>query len=96
MRWAALGADAGAAFNAGLDGLIDDDVAFARAVGVRRARDRAPVLVVHGADDRVVPAAHAHWLYGALPHAQLWLRKGDGHVSVLDACALVLDWLKTS
>ncbi len=96
VRWASLGADAGAAFNAGLDGLVDDDVAYAKPWGFDVDAIETPALIVQGAGDRVVPPSHAHWLYRTLPHSELWLRKGDGHVSVLDACALVIDWLRTS
>jgi pimeloyl-ACP methyl ester carboxylesterase len=51
------------------------------------------VLVVQGGEDRVVPPAHADWLVRRCPAAELWLRPRDGHVSVLDACPVALDWL---
>jgi pimeloyl-ACP methyl ester carboxylesterase len=53
----------------------------------------APVLLVQGGEDRVVPPAHAHHLLGELPRAELWLRPRDGHVSVLDAAPVAMDWL---
>jgi hypothetical protein len=28
------------------------------------------------------------------PKPELWLRPRDGHVSILDACPLALDWLE--
>jgi pimeloyl-ACP methyl ester carboxylesterase len=52
-----------------------------------------PVLVLHGDADRVVPPAHSRWLAARIPSAELWLRPGDGHVSVLGAAPAVLDWL---
>jgi pimeloyl-ACP methyl ester carboxylesterase len=91
--WASLGADAGAADAAGPDGLIDDDVAFVRPWGFDVAQVRAPVLLVHGGEDRVVPPAHAEWLLRRCPRAELWLRPRDSHVSVLDGCAVAMDWL---
>jgi pimeloyl-ACP methyl ester carboxylesterase len=91
--WASLGADAGRAGAAGSDGLIDDDVAFVTPWGFDLAQVRAPVLVVQGGEDRVVPPAHADWLVRRCPAAELWLRPRDGHVSVLGACAVALDWL---
>jgi pimeloyl-ACP methyl ester carboxylesterase len=92
--WASLGADAGRAGAAGPDGLIDDDVAFVAPWGFDVAQIDAPVLVVHGGEDRVVPPAHAHWLLRHCRRPELWLRPRDGHVSILDACPLAMDWLQ--
>ncbi|WCB95418.1 hypothetical protein DSM104299_04161 [Baekduia alba] len=52
-----------------------------------------PVLVVHGGEDRVVPVSHADQLVAGLPFAELWLRPRDGHISVLNACPLAMDWI---
>jgi pimeloyl-ACP methyl ester carboxylesterase len=49
--------------------------------------------VVQGGDDRVVPASHAQWLLAHIPTAELWLRPRDGHVSVLGAVPVAMDWL---
>jgi len=91
--WASLGKDAGRAGTAGLDGLIDDDVAYVAPWGFDVARIEAPVLVVQGGEDRIVPPAHADWLVRHCPRSELWLRPRDGHVSILDACPLAMDWL---
>jgi pimeloyl-ACP methyl ester carboxylesterase len=91
--WRSLGQDAGAAGAAGMDGLIDDDVAFAKPWGFELAAVHAPVLLVQGGGDRVVPASHAQALLAALPNAELWLRPRDGHVSVLTGIGLAMDWL---
>jgi pimeloyl-ACP methyl ester carboxylesterase len=92
--WRSLGADAGRAGEAGPDGLIDDDVAFTRDWRVDLVAIDQPVLVVQGGLDRVVPPGHAHWLVEHLAAAQLWLRPRDGHVSVLAAVPVALDWLR--
>jgi pimeloyl-ACP methyl ester carboxylesterase len=92
--WKSLGEDAMAAGRAGPDGLIDDDVAFAHPWGFELDEVKTPVLVVQGGQDRVIPPAHAHALLDALPDAELWLRPNDGHVSVLRACAVAMDWLR--
>ena len=91
--WKALGADAGREGEAGSDGLIDDDVAFASPWGFDRAEVVAPVLLVQGGLDRVIPPSHAQHLLSELSDAQLWLRPHDGHVSVLEAVPVAMDWL---
>jgi len=92
-RWASLGRDAGAAGAAGPEGLIDDDLAFVAPWGFDLADVAVPVLVVHGGADRVVPPAHADAIVRACPTAELWLRPRDGHICVLDACPVAMDWL---
>ncbi|MDF1586695.1 alpha/beta fold hydrolase [Marinimicrococcus flavescens] len=44
---------------------------------------RVPVLVLHGAADRVVPAAHAHWYGSVLPQVRVEIVPGAGHVSLV-------------
>lgn len=92
--WRALGADASLAGSAGPDGQIDDDVAFASPWEFDLARITAPVLLVQGGEDRVVPASHADWLVRHIGSAELWLRPRDGHVSILNATTVALDWLR--
>lgn len=45
---------------------------------------RAPALVLHGDEDRMVPAANAHLLAEAIPGAQLRLWPGAGHLYPTD------------
>jgi pimeloyl-ACP methyl ester carboxylesterase len=92
--WAALGADAGAASQASPDGTIDDDIAYVTPWGFDVAEIAASVLLVQGGEDRVIPPAHAFWLLDRLPNAELWLRPRDGHISILAACPLAMDWLQ--
>jgi pimeloyl-ACP methyl ester carboxylesterase len=91
--WSSLGQDAMRAGQAGHDGEIDDDVAFASPWGFDLAAVEAPVLLAQGGEDRVIPPSHAYALLRALPRPELWLRPLDGHVSILHACPLALDWL---
>lgn len=90
--WAALGADAGAGAAEGPAGEADDDVAFVSPWGVEPAAVSAPVLLVQGGRDRVIPATHAGWMLERIRRAELWLRPREGHVSVLTALGVALDW----
>jgi pimeloyl-ACP methyl ester carboxylesterase len=92
-QWAAVGRDAGAADANGPGGLIDDDVAFAQPWGVDLAAIRAPAVIAQGTEDRVIPRRHGEWLGRHVPGAELWLREGDGHVSVMDAIPAAIDRL---
>lgn len=91
--WRSLGRDAGAAAEAGPFGLVDDDVAFVTPWGFDPADITRPVLVVQGGLDRVIPRRHGEWLLESIPGAEFWLRPEDGHVSVLAALPVALDWL---
>ena len=92
-RWSSLGDDVSRAAEWGDDGLIDDDVAFVTPWGFELDNIAAPVLFAQGALDRIVPASHAGWMLGQVPGAELWLRRDEGHVSILDAVPVALDWL---
>ena len=92
-RWVSLTADVGLASAAGSAGLVDDDLALVGPWGVDLATITAPVLLAQGGDDRVIPASHAHRLLALVPDGELWLRPGDGHISILDTSAVALDWL---
>jgi pimeloyl-ACP methyl ester carboxylesterase len=94
--WSSLGADVGRANEAGPDGLIDDDVAYVSPWGFDLAQVAAPVLLVHGGEDRVIPPSHAEWMLRRCPRAELWLRPRDGHISILDACPVAMDWLRAT
>lgn len=91
--WAWLGEDAGRAGQEGPNGLIDDDVALSHPWGFDVGQVAVPVLLVHGREDRVIPFAHSEWLLDHLPDAELWVRPRDGHISVLEAVPVALDWL---
>ena len=73
--------------------MVDDDLAAVADWGFDPADIAVPVLIVHGTADRVVPSTHGEWLADRIPGAELWLRDGDGHITVLDAGADVLRWL---
>lgn len=92
--WAWFDSVIGPAVAQGLDGLIDDDLAYVAPWGFDCARIACPVLLVHGMRDRVVPAAHSEWLARHCRSAELWQRPDDGHISVLNYAASSLVWLR--
>ena len=94
--WASLAKDAGHASEAWPDGLIDDDVAFVKPWGFELEQVEAPVLVVQGGADRIIPAAHADQLVRGCRRPELWLRPHDGHISILAAVPLAMDWLRVN
>ncbi len=91
--WAFLARDVAAAEQHGPGGLIADDLAFVAPWGFDPSHIAAPVLVVQGTEDRVVPPAHGRWLADRLPASELWLQEGQGHVSVLLSVGDALDWM---
>jgi pimeloyl-ACP methyl ester carboxylesterase len=93
-EWAPLGADAEAAGRAGPDGLVDDDVAYTTPWGFGLADVDVPALFVQGGEDRVVPAGHGSFQARSCPRGELWLRPRDGHIAVLRAVPVALDWLR--
>jgi pimeloyl-ACP methyl ester carboxylesterase len=92
--WSWLGAVAEQALTGGLGGMVDDDLAYVAPWGFDPAGVNAPVLLLHGGQDRVAPGAHARWLAARIPWAELWLRPDDGHVSVLNSAEAALGWLR--
>jgi len=82
--WGALGEDAGAADATADGGVTDDDVAFVTDWAFSLEAVRAPVRIVHGRLDRVIPVSHAPALGRLIPHAVVTIHDEDGHVSVLE------------
>jgi pimeloyl-ACP methyl ester carboxylesterase len=82
------------ALSGGMEGFIEDDLAGVGPWGFDPAEVAAPALFVHGGRDRVVPCSHGEWLARRCPSAELWLRPGEGHISILNRGAMALAWLR--
>lgn len=91
--WSWFDTVVGPAMASGPAGLVDDDVAYVTSPETDYFRITAPVLLLHGEQDRIVPISHGEWLAQHCPTAQLWRRPGEGHISVLCAAPDALDWL---
>jgi pimeloyl-ACP methyl ester carboxylesterase len=50
----------------------------------RLGRIGAPTLVVHGAEDRMIPVANAHLMAERIPGAQLRILEDSGHLYPTD------------
>jgi len=92
--WSWLGDVVGPAVAAGPGGLIDDDLAYVGPWGCDPARVTAPILFLHGGQDRIVPSSHSEWLAGRCSSAELRLFPEDGHISVLNSSGTAMAWLR--
>lgn len=78
----------------GVDGWLDDDLAFVRPWGFELEHINAPTLVIQGRQDLMVPWSHGEWLAENVPEAEAWLREDEGHLTLLSRLTpRIYDWL---
>jgi pimeloyl-ACP methyl ester carboxylesterase len=70
------------AVRVGVDGWLDDDLAFAKPWGFSLTEISVPTMIWQGSADLMVPFAHGQWLASRLPAASAHLEDGEGHLSV--------------
>jgi pimeloyl-ACP methyl ester carboxylesterase len=90
--WSWLAGVAGQAIEQGDEGYLEDTIAGVRPWGFRPDAIRVPVLVMHGAEDKMIPRAHGEWL-AARCQAELRVVPDAGHITVLDSAPEALTWL---
>ena len=92
--WGWLGKVAAPGLDAGPYGQIDDDVAYTSPWGCDPGVIGAPVLLLHGTEDRIIPASHGSWLAARCPTAELRLTEGDSHFTIVAQAESGLEWLR--
>jgi len=82
------------ALEPGVDGWVDDDLAFLEPWGFELGAIDRPTLLLHGEDDRFVPVSHGRWLAARIPGIEAWIGAGDGHLTLVERrLREVNDWL---
>jgi pimeloyl-ACP methyl ester carboxylesterase len=79
------------AVRTGVDGWLDDDLAFLRDWGFALDAIGAPVTVWQGAQDLMVPFAHGEWLAANVAGARARLLPDAGHISLVSGFAEIVD-----
>ena len=91
--WSWLAGVAGHAIEQGNEGFLEDTLAGAQPWRFRPDAIRVPVLIMHGAKDKMVPCAHGGWLAARCPAAESRIVPDAGHITVLDSAPEALTWL---
>jgi pimeloyl-ACP methyl ester carboxylesterase len=76
----------------GVDGWIDDDIAFTKPWGFEVESIRGPVYLSYGRADTLVPAAHGDWLAAHIAGAEVHV-SDDGHMGDDSTIESQMAWL---
>jgi len=93
--WSWLAGVVDQAMQQGNQGFLEDTLATVQPWGFRPDAIGVPVLIMHGAKDKMVPSAHGEWLAARCPAAELRIVPDAGHITVLDSAPEALTWLAT-
>ncbi len=66
----------------GIEGWLEDDLAFTQPWGFDLAEIAVPTMIWQGSADLMVPFAHGQWLATRIPGVSAHLEQGEGHLSV--------------
>jgi pimeloyl-ACP methyl ester carboxylesterase len=84
-----------AGLGGGVDGWVDDDLAFLAPWGFDLSAICAPVQICQGEQDLMVPPRHADWLAEHVPGAELRILPEEGHLTLaFQRVDLVHGWLR--
>jgi pimeloyl-ACP methyl ester carboxylesterase len=81
-----------AAYTGGIDGCVDDVIAFTRPWNVDLGSIGVPVSIWYGPDDALCPRAHTDWLLQHIPGAEAHQLPG-GHVLDQPSLHRIYEWL---
>jgi pimeloyl-ACP methyl ester carboxylesterase len=76
----------------GVDGWVDDDIAFTKPWGFDLATIHVPVYLTYGRADTLVPAAHGDWLTTHIPGA-VAVVSDAGHLGADETVEIEMAWL---